>query len=117
MRKFETFGSKLAGFALCLSLIHIFAETSIGRMTKKSPVGAFQSFGKSGWLSAGGWINAIIPILIVPDYSVIGEMCIRDRMISGACSLEEPQPKFLPATMISPGLIWDASSGRSGENA
>ena len=25
-------------------------------------------------------------------------------MISGACSLEEPQPKFLPATMISPFL-------------
>ena len=37
-------------------------------------------------------------------------------MISGACSLEEPQPKFFPATMMSPGLIWAASSGRSGEN-
>jgi len=55
----------------------IIAETSIGRMTKKSPVGAFQSFGKSGWLSAGGWINAIIPILIVPYYSVIGGWVIK----------------------------------------
>ena len=50
----------------------IVAETAIGRMTKKSPVGAFSSFGKSKWLSAGGWINAIIPVLIVPYYSVIG---------------------------------------------
>ena len=55
----------------------IIAETSIGRMTKRSPVGAFQSFGKSGWLSAGGWINAIIPILIVPYYSVIGGWVIK----------------------------------------
>ena len=43
----------------------IVAETALGRMTKKSPVGAFASFGKKGGLSFGGWINAIIPILIV----------------------------------------------------
>ena len=50
----------------------IVAETALGRMTKKSPVGAFGKFGKSKWLSFGGWINAIIPLLIVPYYSVIG---------------------------------------------
>ena len=43
----------------------IVAETAIGRMTTKSPVGAYHTFGKSKWLSFGGWINAIIPILIV----------------------------------------------------
>ena len=47
----------------------IISETSIGRMTSKSPVGAFSQFGKSGLLKAGGWINAIIPMLIVPYYS------------------------------------------------
>ena len=46
-------------------------------MTKKSPVGAFGTFGKSKWLSLGGWINAIIPILIVPYYSVIGGWVIK----------------------------------------
>ena len=46
-------------------------------MTKKSPVGAYHSFGKSKWLSFGGWINAIIPILIVPYYSVIGGWVIK----------------------------------------
>ena len=46
-------------------------------MTKKSPVGAFGAFGKSGKLKFGGWINAIIPILIVPYYSVIGGWVIR----------------------------------------
>ena len=49
----------------------IVAETALGRMTKKSPVGAFASFGKKGGLSFGGWINAIIPILIVPYLSLI----------------------------------------------
>ena len=47
----------------------IVAETALGRMTKKSPVGAFAAFGKKGGLSFGGWINAIIPILIVPYYT------------------------------------------------
>ena len=55
----------------------ITAETAIGRMTQKSPVGAYKSFGKSKWLSFGGWINAIIPILIVPYYSVIGGWVIK----------------------------------------
>ena len=55
----------------------IVAETALGRMTKKSPVGAFAAFGKKGGLSFGGWINAIIPILIVPYYSVIGGWVIR----------------------------------------
>ena len=55
----------------------IVAETALGRMTKKSPVGAFGTFGKSKWLSLGGWINAIIPVLIVPYYSVIGGWVIK----------------------------------------
>ena len=55
----------------------IMSETSIGRMTRKSPVGAFKSFGKSKWISFGGWINAIIPVLIVPYYSVIGGWVIK----------------------------------------
>ena len=63
--------------ALTFGYTMIVAETAIGRMTKKSPVGAFSSFGKSKWLSAGGWINAIIPVLIVPYYSVIGGWVIK----------------------------------------
>ena len=31
----------------------------------------------SGWLQFGGWINAIIPILIVPYYSVIGGWVVK----------------------------------------
>ena len=58
--------------ALTFGYTMIVAETSLGRMTRKSPVGAFASFTKSHTLKAGGWINAIIPILIVPYYSVIG---------------------------------------------
>ncbi|MBQ6589499.1 MAG: sodium-dependent transporter [Butyrivibrio sp.] len=50
----------------------IVAETAIGRNTKKSPVGAFHALSGSKAMGIGGWINAIIPILIVPYYSVIG---------------------------------------------
>ena len=50
----------------------IIAETSLGRMTEKSPVGAFQRFGRSFPFKFGGWINAIVPMLIVPYYCVIG---------------------------------------------
>ena len=63
--------------ALTFGYTMIMAETALGRMTKKSPVGAFGKFGRSGWLSFGGWINAIIPVLIVPYYSVIGGWVIK----------------------------------------
>lgn len=58
--------------ALTFGYTMIIAETSIGRYTQKSPVGAFSFFGDSFSIRFGGWINAIIPILIVPYYSVIG---------------------------------------------
>ncbi len=63
--------------ALTFGYTMIVAESALGRMTKKSPVGAYHSFGKSKWLSFGGWINAIIPVLIVPYYSVIGGWVIK----------------------------------------
>ncbi|MCR5671848.1 MAG: sodium-dependent transporter [Butyrivibrio sp.] len=58
--------------ALTFGYTMIIAETSIGRASKKSPVGAFEALGKTGAMKTGGWINAIIPMLIVPYYSVIG---------------------------------------------
>ena len=58
--------------ALTFGYTMIVAETAIGRSTKKSPVGAFNSISNNKLMGLGGWINAIIPILIVPYYSVIG---------------------------------------------
>ena len=55
----------------------IMSETALGRMTKKSPVGAFASFGNSFPFKLGGWLNAVIPILIVPYYSTIGGWVIK----------------------------------------
>ncbi len=63
--------------ALTFGYTMITAETALGRMTQKSPVGAYKSFGKSKFLSFGGWINAVIPMLIVPYYSVIGGWVIK----------------------------------------
>lgn len=59
------------GYALIVS------ETALGRMTKRSPVGAFQAFGKKLPFRIGGWINAVIPMLIVPYYSVIGGWVVK----------------------------------------
>ena len=50
----------------------IVSETALGRMTRKSPAGAFHAFGKSLPFGFGGWINAVVPMLIVPYYCVIG---------------------------------------------
>ena len=58
--------------ALSFGYTMIVAETALGRMTKKSPVSAYLTFGNKPWLRFGGWINAIIPVLIVPYYSTIG---------------------------------------------
>ena len=55
----------------------IMSETSIGRMTKKSPVGAFSFFGKTAQFKIGGWLNAVIPMLIVHNYSTIGGWVIK----------------------------------------
>ncbi len=59
------------GYALIVS------ETALGRMTKRSPVGAFGIFGKGVPYLLGGWINAVIPMLIVPYYSVIGGWVVK----------------------------------------
>lgn len=59
------------GYALIVS------ETALGRMTGKSPVGAFEKFGKSLPFRFGGWVNAVIPMLIVPYYCVIGGWVIK----------------------------------------
>ena len=50
----------------------IMSETTLGRMTHKSPVGAFRFFGDTSAHKIGGWINAVIPMIIVSYYSVIG---------------------------------------------
>ncbi|MBQ0071154.1 MAG: sodium-dependent transporter [Spirochaetales bacterium] len=54
------------GFAMVVT------ETALGRKSRKSPIGAFLSYGRNGFNLFGGWINAIVPILIIPYYSVIG---------------------------------------------
>ena len=52
------------GFALML------AEIAIGRKTGKSAIGAFSTLDKR--FSFMGWVTALVPIIILPYYSVIG---------------------------------------------
>ncbi len=58
--------------ALTFGYTMIISETVMGRISRRSPIGAFQAFSDNKVYHAGGWINAIIPILIVPYYSTIG---------------------------------------------
>ena len=58
--------------ALTFGYTMLIAETSLGRATGKSPVGAFRVYSDNKLMHAGGWLNAVIPILICPYYSVIG---------------------------------------------
>ena len=78
--------------ALTFGYTMIMSETAIGRMSGKSPVSAFTHFSRKGWVKAGGWINAIIPMLIVPYYSVIGGWVCRylwGYITSGAAVMAE----------------------------
>ena len=63
--------------ALTFGYTMIMAETALGRMSKKSPVGAFAKYTNKIPYRIGGWINSIIPLLIVPYYSVIGGWVIK----------------------------------------
>lgn len=83
----------------------IMAETALGRMTNKSPVGAYRVFGNNWKFRFGGWINAIIPILIVPYYSVIGGWVIRyliEYFVSGGAQVLAQDGFF--SSFISNGL-------------
>ena len=63
--------------ALTFGYAMLIAENCIGRMTGKGPIGAFRELcaGKKSFLGSlriGGYINSIVPLIIVPYYCVIG---------------------------------------------
>ena len=87
----------------------IISETVLGRMTRKSPMGAFGTFGKSLPYKFGGWINAVIPMLIVPYYCAIGGWVTRYlfEYLKGNASLLAEDTNF--TDFISDGVsveIW-----------
>ena len=63
--------------ALTFGYAMLIAENGIGRMTGKGPIGAFRELctGKKSFLGSlriGGYINSLVPLIIVPYYCVIG---------------------------------------------
>ena len=58
--------------ALTFGYSMMIAETAIGRASGKSPVGAFRYYAPNRAMIAGGWLNAVISMLIIPYYSVVG---------------------------------------------
>ena len=63
--------------ALTFGYALLIAENTIGRMTGKGPIGAFRDLceGKKSFLGSlriGGYINSLVPLIIVPYYCVIG---------------------------------------------
>ena len=57
--------------AITFGFTLLMCETTLGRKTGKSPIGAFKALGAKK-LMFGGWINALVPFIIVPYYCVIG---------------------------------------------
>ena len=57
----------------------VMAETSLGRKTRLSAVGAYRSFAGSShpFLKVGGWLNAIVPMMILPYYCLIGGWIVK----------------------------------------
>ena len=57
----------------------VMAETSLGRKTRLSAVGAYRSFAGSShpFLKIGGWLNAIVPMIILPYYCLIGGWIVK----------------------------------------
>ena len=68
--------------ALTFGYALIIAENCIGRMTGKGPIGAFRDLceGKKcflGSLKIGGYVNALVPLIIIPYYCVIGGWIVK----------------------------------------
>lgn len=61
----------------------LMAETQLGRHTRKSPIGAFEYYGKSAPYRFGGWMNALVPMIILPYYCVIGGWVL--EYLAGYC--------------------------------
>ena len=83
------------GYALLI------AENGIGRMTRKGPIGAYRDLcaGKTsflGTLKVGGWINATVPMIILPYYCVIGGWVVK---YTWAC-IVNPIKIFAPTSMV-----------------
>ena len=74
--------------ALTFGYTMIMAETSLGRMTGKSPVGAFLSFGKSGFFRFGGWVIKYLAGYIAGHGAQLAEDGYFSAFISNGASTE-----------------------------
>ena len=60
--------------AVFVGLVIMCSELAFGRMTRKSPIAAYQAASKKfSWL---GWLAVLSPFLIMTFYSVLGGYCI-----------------------------------------
>ena len=66
----------------------IVAETALGRMTHKSPVGAFGAFGKKGGLRFGGWVIRYLSEYISGHGSELSQDGYFSNFISSGLSAE-----------------------------
>ena len=74
--------------ALTFGYTMIVAESALGRMTQKSPVGAFRSFGKKKWISFGGWVIKYLAEYIRGNGTKLAEDGYFGSFISNGVSTE-----------------------------
>ncbi len=80
------------------------AETALGRSSRQGPIGAFRTFctGKAPWirgLRLGGIINAVVPLLILPYYVLIGGWVTAYLWIA----ISRPAQTFAPSHVLADG--------------
>ena len=92
----------------------IMSETALGRMTRKSPVGAYQTFGKTKSFKIGGWLSDVLQLLLVP-YCRLRSWRLYDPVwrtviiqsghfgVHPQCTRWQDRGRF----MLSPGIIQD----------
>ena len=82
--------------ALTFGYTMIMAETALGRMTHKSPVSAYGTFAKpgkkNGFLGFGGWINAMMPVLVVLSVIIAVYSVTRPGALAGVAYFLVPNP-------------------------
>src|SRR5690554_1450652 len=90
-------GAFVLVYLVCIALVGLpllFAEMTLGRLSKKEPVGAFSSLASAArggkWWGFFGWMSIVTAVLLLSFYSVVGGWTLGYlvKAVSGAFSPE-----------------------------
>lgn len=101
--------------ALTFGYALLITENAIGRMTGRGPIGAFRKLcGPGGsWLrrlfGSGGWVVALVPMIILPYYCVIGGWVIKYAVAMLANPVEAFSQNHVVANAMGQSVTYSAA--------